>query len=85
MLRNLRSINFLYVSREALARKLKVSVFTVANWETKGTEPQPTHFRRLMALAKEVGYSQDLWPLKNSQIPRGLPVAVGSGIEEGRS
>ena len=63
----LRSERHLDCTQEGLARKLRVSVFSVSKWE-RGTVPAAQVRARIRKIAEEVGYTQASWPTISQKI-----------------
>lgn len=63
----LRSERYLECTQESLARKLRVSVFTISKWE-RGTIPAAQFRPRIRKLAEDAGYSESTWPTVSQKI-----------------
>lgn len=59
----LRSEPFLCVTQEILARKLRLSVYSVSKWERGQAIPSMKWRVKLQNIANSVGYTEKDWPL----------------------
>jgi transcriptional regulator with XRE-family HTH domain len=64
----LRSERYLGITQETLARKLRVSIFSVSKWERGEAVPMPKVRASLKKLAQRAGYSEENWPTVSKQM-----------------